>query len=199
MGKPGRSPKYNLPAEQSAIPLPSAASVEKNSKTDIRPYINHAIRLDQLPRLTLEERKNPAKVEERCQLYMAICEEQSIKPSIIGLAVAFRVNRQTILNARNNGWGTESAEILKHYANIIDLNLTNLAMDGKVYFAYAEFLQKNSGGYSDKTEVVIDKGDSLLTKDELAKRAEQLPESDEPISTTFAEKDEPRAENTDND
>jgi len=196
MGKPGRPPKYNLPAEQNSTPLPSASSVEKSSKADIRPYIDHAITLDELPRLSDAEKHDPRAVEERCKLYLDICEKMSMKPSVIGLAVAFRVSRVTIFNARNDGWGKESADVLKHYCNIIDLNLTNLAMDGKVYFAYAEFLQKNSGGYSDKTEVVIDKGDSLLTKDELAKRAEQLPEADEPISATFTDKDEPRAEQT---
>lgn len=160
-------------------------------------YNTHSASLANLKPLSVEERRDPVAVDSRCRDYFALCADEDIKPSYAGLAVAIGVCRRTLDRVRSqNQWGVQISEIIQRYADIIDVQLTNLAMDGKVHYMYAEFIQKNTSGYTDKTELTVEKGDSLLTKDDLLAKAAALDDipdqqnaQNEPIKADFRDAD----------
>ena len=60
---------------------------------DNRRYIEHSLRMWDWPSVDM---KQPPQVKERIGMYLSICAEDDMKPSVAGLALAFGVSRKTI-------------------------------------------------------------------------------------------------------
>lgn len=99
-------------------------------------------------------------IQERVGQYFRFCEEQDLKPSVEGLALALGVTRQTLWNWEQD-LNSQAGQIVSRAKLLINALLTNFTLNGKISFSYTIWLQKNHFGYSDtKTVELVPKSDS---------------------------------------
>lgn len=184
-------------AKFSLSPLADDKTAAKNAASsalaqyETQKLVDHALNLNDLGELSKADKLDHRVVENRCKTYLQICADDGVTPSVVGLAVALHVPRRDLVNPKRDTWSAEVAAVISHYVNMIDLTLTTLTLEGKINYSYATFLQKNNSGYSDKTEIALDKPDTILTRDDLVKRADAI--SSAPLETSFTVKPSPRA------
>ena len=183
------------PAEKSRSKQAVEAKAEAD-RAEREAVIKHSLALASLPPLSASQKKDPRTVEGRCKLYFNYAAQFNVQPTVEGLALALSTSRTHLLKVnRENAWGSEVSAILEKYLAAINTSLTTLTLSGKIYANYVSFLQKNNAGYVDKAEVTIEAGDSLLTRDDLIKRADALDAEQNTIEADFAEKPQ-NAQNT---
>lgn len=125
-------------------------------------------------------------VKERIAAYFALCDDDNIKPSVEGLAVAFCTNRQTLWRWCN---GAESKYIpqivrdtLKRAYSVLNAQMVNYMQNGQINPVAGIFLMKNNMAYTDQTEVVLTPNAALgqnTAPADIAAKYEALPEGDE--------------------
>lgn len=120
-------------------------------------YLRHSLRMWDWQKVDLMD---PAAVVDRIQKYLRLCEEDDMKPSIEGLALAFDMDRVTIRrNAFNTEWNKKvpdaTRDALKKAYQIINVQMADYMANGKINPVAGIFLMKNNMGYEDKTEVVV--------------------------------------------
>ena len=123
---------------------------------DNRRYIEHSLRMWDWPSVDM---KQPPQVKERIGMYLSICAEDDMKPSVAGLALAFGVSRKTIW-AWANGVDSktlpeDSRNLIKRAYQFLNAQMEDYAQNGKINPVAAIFLMKNHFGYADKQEVVL--------------------------------------------
>ena len=123
---------------------------------DNRKYLQHSLRMWDWPSVDMKE---PEQVKERIGMYLQICSEDDMKPSVAGLALAFGVHRKTLWAWAN---GIDSAylppasrDLIKKAYQFLNAQMEDYAQNGKVNPVTAIFLMKNHFGYADKQEVVL--------------------------------------------
>ena len=109
--------------------------------------------------------KEPAQVKERIGMYLSICAEDDMKPSVAGLALAFGVHRKTLW-AWANGIDSDylppaSRDFIKKAYQFLNAQMEDYAQNGKINPVAAIFLMKNHFGYQDKQEVVLTPNNQL--------------------------------------
>lgn len=129
---------------------------------DNRKYLQHSLRMWDWPSVDMKE---PEQVKERIGMYLQICSEDDMKPSVAGLALAFGVDRKTIW-AWANGVDSaylpnESRNFIKKAYQFLNAQMEDYAQNGKINPVAAIFLMKNHFGYQDKQEVVLTPNNQL--------------------------------------
>lgn len=117
-------------------------------------YIRHSLRVARLDKVDLSD--NQA-VEDRMYEYFTICEEDDMKPSVAGLALAFDIDRRRLWEIREGKAGKNPAvsETLKKAMKLLDLQMVDYMQNGKINPVSGIFLMKNNFGYADKQEIVV--------------------------------------------
>ena len=146
-------------------------------------YIRHNMMLYALEPISFED-ANEAK--ERTATYFSICEQNDMKPSVAGYALALGVDRSTLWKIVTGVSVKPDAvrNVLKRAYAILNAQLEDYMQNGKVNPVTGIFLGKNHFQYTDKQEIeVAAKNDAESTPEELdMKYADAIP-------TTFTESD----------
>ena len=135
--------------------LPDLPDDDSNAR-----FINNSLRLAALPQININD---PDELQKRVLEYFQICAEDNIKPSVVGLAVSMGVDRRKIWDYVNEvrPINPQSRGVLKKAYELLDLNMNNLMLNGKINPVSGIFLMKNHYGYRDQQDVVVAK-DNLL-------------------------------------
>lgn len=135
--------------------LPDAPDDDSNVR-----FINNSLRLAALPQIDIND---PDALQQRVLEYFQISAEDNIKPSVVGLAVSLGVDRRKIWDYVNEvrPINPQSRGVLKKAYELLDLNMNNLMLNGKINPVSGIFLMKNHYGYRDQQDVVVAK-DNLL-------------------------------------
>ena len=135
-------------------PGKSAQMQPQTNPGDNAKYIRHSLRIARLAKVDLSD--NQA-VENRMFEYFTICEEDDMKPSVAGLALAFDIDRRRLWEIREGRTGKNPAvsETLKKAMQLLDLQMVDYMQNGKINPVSGIFLMKNNFGYADKQEVVV--------------------------------------------
>ena len=135
-------------------------------------YIRHSLTLAKLPKVDLSD--NVA-VENRVFEYFTICEDNDMKPSVVGLAVALGCSRDYLWKLRTGAKGKnpDVVDTLKRAVELLDLQMVDYMQNGKINPVSGIFLMKNNFGYADKQEVVVTPNNPLEGEKDVAALEEQ--------------------------
>lgn len=119
-------------------------------------YLSHALQVAQLPLIDLGD---PEAVRQRCNEYFQLCAQNDMKPTVSGLATAFKTNRRTVLAWKTGEFRKDShqAIILEAYT-IMESLWEDYMQNGKINPVAGIFLGKNNYDYADKQEVTLTPG-----------------------------------------
>lgn len=147
--------------------------------------IHHSLMLAKLPKVDMSD---AAAVTDRTYEYFKICEDNDVKPSVAGLALAFDIEREYLWQLREGkrGKNTEVAHTLKKAMKLLDLQMVDYMQNGKINPVSGIFLMKNNFGYADKQEVVVTPNNPLEGDKDVAALEEQYKAS-VPIDTEGTE------------
>lgn len=116
----------------------------------------HNLELFKLP--YIDPYYKPEEGINRITEYLEICIKNNMKPTVEGLATAFGVSRKTIWKWANDidsdSLPVNFRDILKRIYQVLNSNLTDLSINGKINPVISIFLMKNNFGYKDQTEVL---------------------------------------------
>ena len=128
--------------------------VEHTEPGDNTKYINHSLRLADLPKVNL---KSVDDVTQRIRNYFVICAEDDMKPSVAGLALALGIDRTYLWEIRTGkaGKDPEVVDTLKKAMQILDLQMVDYMQNGKINPVAGIFLMKNNFGYADKQDITV--------------------------------------------
>lgn len=162
--------------------LPSVARPDRVPQTepgDNALYIRHALANLSMPPIDIS---NPKQVEDRVLWYFNHCIEDDMKPSVMGLANALGVHRDTIHAWRTGEYreGTHQHIIQRAYA-LLEEQWQHYMMNGKINPVAGIFLGKNLFSYSDKQEYVVTPNTQQLSQGDLATieaKYDELPDGD---------------------
>ena len=126
----------------------------KTKPGDNTKYIKHSMRLFDLPKISMQDYEA---VNERVGQYFNICQEDDMKPSVAGLALALDIDRTYLweLRAGRKGKNPDIANLLKKTMKLLDLQMVDYMQNGQINPVSGIFLMKNNFGYADKQEVVV--------------------------------------------
>ena len=110
----------------------------------------------------------PAQVEMSIVNYFQMCQEDVVKPTVSGLAMALGVSRETLLKYKNGETRIQNREAVVRAVQTIEVFDEALLKEGLMPALAGIFLFKNNYGYTDKTEVV--KGTDDMSDEEIEKR-----------------------------
>jgi len=118
-------------------------------------YINHALRLADLPKIDIS---NTKQVEDRINEYFRICAEEDTKPSVVGMALALDVSRVYLWEIREGKKckNSDVANTIKRAMTILDLQMVEYMQNGKINPASGIFLMKNNFGYKDEQKLTVE-------------------------------------------
>ena len=125
---------------------------------------------------------NKQAVSDRIYKYFALCEQNDMKPSVEGLALAFDTTRKTLWCWVN---GVDSSHIpddvrntLKKSYALLNSMMADYMQNGKINPVSGIFLMKNNMGYADQTEIVVTPNNPLgevQDPDTIAEKYKYLP------------------------
>lgn len=117
----------------------------------------------------------PHTIENACEEYLNICEEDGIKPSVAGLGFALGVSREVLLQWVRGEVSVECADVVKYYFSMLEVFDETALKDNKTNAVAGIFLGKNNYGYKDQVEhKIVD--DRELTNEEIEKRYRKMHE-----------------------
>lgn len=117
-------------------------------------YIRHALATMGLPPIDISD---PKQVEERIMWYFNHCAEDDMKPSVVGLANALGIHKDTLITWRNGEFRANTHQAIAVKAHrVMEELMVQYMQNGKINPVSGIFLMKNLlSGYSDKQEVVL--------------------------------------------
>lgn len=169
--------------EKAKRPEKSRQMSVQTNPGDNSKYLNHNLQIAMLPSIDTTDEKQ---VEARIYEYFSICNENDMKPSMAGMALAIGVARQTLWdwsvgNARS---GTHH-DLVKKAVQMLDAQMVDYMQNGKINPVSGIFLMKNSFGYKDQQEVVVTPqaplGEQTSAEELRDKYIKGLPEESTPI------------------
>lgn len=104
--------------------------------------------MDELRKLPPVNKNEPEQVKERLDFYFRYCAENGIKCSVEGMVMATGRSRQTLWEWENDP-KSKSGELVRRAKEAINAMLVQWAMDSKMPFPYAIWLQKNHYQYTE--------------------------------------------------
>ena len=118
-------------------------------------------------------------VRERTVTYFDICNQNDMKPSVAGYALALGIDRTNLWRIVSGATvkPTEVRNVLKRAYEMLNAQMEDYMQNGKIQPLAGIFLMRNNHGYSDKTEIEITaKNDSEVSPEELAQKyADAIP------------------------
>ena len=122
---------------------------------------------------------SPEAVTERTTTYLDICEQNDMKPSVAGYALALGISRQELWNIVTGRRVKPSAvvDVLKRSYHLLNAQMEDYMQNGRINPVSGIFLMKNAFGYTDKQEIeVAAKNDDAESAESLsAKYADAIP------------------------
>lgn len=140
-------------------------------------YLQHSMEVSGLPIINSH---NEHDVQQRITEYFNLCIKNDMKPSIAGLALAFHCHRNTLYewaNDRAPEMPHECRELYKQAYRLINAQMEDYMMDGKINPVAGIFLMKNNMGYKDEQEYLLTPNTvPEHSAEELIAEANQLPD-----------------------
>lgn len=114
-------------------------------------YLNHELAVMKLPPIDI---KDPREVEERIDLYFAICAQDDMKPSVKGFCNALRIDKSTLWRWKRGEYRADTHEevIVRAYA-VLEALWEAYMQNGKINPMAGVFLGVNNFGYQDVKQV----------------------------------------------
>lgn len=107
---------------------------------------------------------SPAETRERVRKYFELCAQHDVRANLAGLGLAFGVSRTTIYgwaNGKAKGISKENIAAIKTAYQILNAEMEDIMLSGKVHPVSGIFLMKNNWDYEDKKNVTVTAGDPL--------------------------------------
>jgi len=143
-------------------------------------YINHTMALMEFKK---PDMTNAELVRQRVTDYFSLCQQNDMKPSIEGMALAFGVDRKALWNWANGHQSKyipqEARDVIKMAYTAVNSMMADYMQNGKINPIPGIFLMKNNMGYTDQTEIVVTPNNPLgenVTAEEIAEKYAELPE-----------------------
>ena len=122
---------------------------------------------------------DPAQVENRLNEYFNACEQNDMKPNMIGMANWLGISRDTV-----NSWkrgecrGSTHSDLIKKAIDMLENLWVDYMQNGKINPTSGIFLAKNMFGYKDVQDVVLTPNQPLadIPADEVVNKYAELPE-----------------------
>ena len=115
-----------------------------------RAVIRHVKRLREIKKPSPDF---PETIERACEQYFTICEEDGVKPSVSGLAIALGVRREQLLDWVNGKVSTQCADVITYYFSLLEIFDETALKENKTNAVAGIFLGKQNYGYKDVVEV----------------------------------------------
>lgn len=122
---------------------------------DNKKYLMHSLHMWDWEKPDMTDDKA---VRDRVQQYFQLCADDDMKPSVEGLAVAFDVDRRTIVrwaSGETKSLSVSARLTIKKAYTILNLQMADYMQNGRINPVAGIFLMKNNLAYSDQTEVVL--------------------------------------------
>lgn len=124
---------------------------EMQKKEWNRAVLRHVKKLRQIAKPSIDF---PKTIETACEQYLSICEDDGVKPSVSGLALALGVRRETLLKWVNGDINNnESGDIIRYYFSLLEIFDETALKDNKTNAVSGIFIAKNNYGYKDEIEI----------------------------------------------
>ena len=169
--------------EKAKRPEKSRQMSVQTNPGDNSKYLNHNLQIAMLPSIDTTDEKQ---VETRIYEYFSICNENDMKPSMAGMALAIGVARQTLWDwSVGNTRSSTHNDLIKKAVQMLDAQMVDYMQNGKINPVSGIFLMKNSFGYKDQQEVVVKPeaplGEQASAEELRNKYIKGLPEESTPI------------------
>lgn len=150
-GRPPGSKTKQL--DKQKMVRPTSFGQVQTAEGDNAKYLSHALAIAQWPLIDLGD---PEEVRQRCNEYFQLCAQNDMKPTVSGLASAFKTNRTTLLTWKNGQYRKESHQaIIQEAYTIMESLWEDYMQNGKINPVAGIFLGKNNYDYADKQEVTL--------------------------------------------
>lgn len=148
--------------------------VAPGSNAEITDY---SLRLFHLERVDLGDRDA---VMGRVEEYFQICMDCDMKPGVAGLCLALKMSREA-WKSWGSGRTRQYQDMVAEIRQILESNMEQAMVQGKINPIPAIFLMKNHFGYRDQTETVVAHVDALGTKEDMERLQQKYLEKSAPI------------------
>lgn len=137
-------------------------------------YLEHNLSIAYLEKI---DPHDPAQVSERTIDYFMICKEHDMKPSVAGYALALGVNRQMLSSWMTGKYrqNAQCLEVIRQAYALLDAQMEDWMLNGKVNPVAGIFLAKNTLGYRDQSEVIVSPTNNTMDAEMLIQDAKLLP------------------------
>ena len=139
-------------------------------------YTRHNMMLFELEPISFE---NAEEARNRTAEYFAICEQNDMKPSVAGYALALGIDRTNLWRIVSGATVKPDAvrNVLKRAYYMLNAQMEDYMQNGRINPVAGIFLSKNHFGYQDKQEIeVAAKQDAESSPEQLAQKyADAIP------------------------
>lgn len=139
-------------------------------------FTRHNRMLYELVPVTFESAEE---VKERTITYLDICEQNDMKPSVAGYALALGIDRVTLWRIVKGVIvkPSEVSNVLKRAYDLLNAQMEDYMQNGKINPVSGIFLMKNAWGYKDKQEIEVsaNHGDAESPDQLASKYADAIP------------------------
>lgn len=131
----------------------------------------------------------PEEVKERIRQYFELCAQNDVKPGVASLALAFGISRNTFhewVSGITKSVTKENREILNQAYQVLNAQMEDYMMNGKIHPVAGIFLMKNNMGYEDNKKLTVTNSDPLgdtVSEDVLREKYLRIAEEDTPKLT----------------
>ena len=171
-------------AEPRRVQPPQKETIHTYSQPgDNSRYIQHNMEMFSWPKVDF---KNADDVEDRVLQYFKHCYDDDMKPSVAGMALALGIDRRRLwemgqLDNQSVSIPTtpEVREIIKHAYVMLNSQMEDYMMGGKIHPISAIFLMKNNMDYKDQSELTLTPNMPLSQPSQIVdiqKKYDMLPE-----------------------
>jgi hypothetical protein len=175
--------------EEEAMAAAMALTEKENKKVRKRPdstvqampgdnakYTAHNLMLYRLKPVSFESAEE---IEERTETYFEICQQNDMKPSVAGYALALGISRKTLWEIVSGRLVKPPAvcDMLKRAYLVLNAQMEDYMQNGKINPVSGIFLMKNSFQYQDKQEIQVSasQGDAESPDQLASKYADAIP------------------------
>lgn len=139
-------------------------------------FTRHNRMLYELVPVTFESAEE---VKERTITYLDICEQNDMKPSVAGYALALGIDRVNLWRIVTGATvkPAEVRNVLKRAYDLLNAQMEDYMQNGKINPVSGIFLMKNAWGYKDKQEIEVSasQGDAESPDQLASKYADAIP------------------------
>lgn len=139
-------------------------TMDENAK-----YTIHNLNIMQLPKLELKYCR-AEEIEQRSMEYFMLCNQDNMKPTAAGYALALGVSRAKLIDyvQGKTALPKDNKATLEKYYSVLNALIEDYMSGGKINPVSGIFMMKNSFGYRDQQEIVtIDNKETESTPEAL--------------------------------